>query len=725
MAPAKGDEVYHRADPRRIRSIVITTGAVVVRRIEDGAHVVAAYDPDELKVVGQPTWKRGPLSDGERATAVSNFCRTCYSFVVEGGQERCAGGLPLVRRKDLAKTPRCVGYIDARPDPEASPRPFTTAARAEASELGPLCKRCSSEPAEGEACAESRGALKEIAEDGVRRCAGFVLATADPEDSVDVPLPGIHGKRCVSCNSWGADGCSQGRPCAPDGSSKACDEWALTRNPWHPTKRSEICVGAYHKERCFTCDSWRGGGCKEGMSGVAPNGSGLACHKWTAASELQAEPPTVNDDDVPLRDVMPATTGEPGPYDGQPVPERAELDVEDARETLEGAGWFMISPKGRVTSLGNIKNDSPAWAAIVDSCSSILIKRGRVVFRHDGDEYSALPLPDEYEAAILKGVDAEKLAAELVFREWAVFEPEGDAEAICGGCGNQSERWCSRREEPPQDGSRLYPPGQPATTGGQPREITEDTLEAVKGHHCIICDHWPGRTTRDHVLRCAYGNETDGPRDSCDEWIRTEPAQARELAWLTVTDLALEEARAVLKAAGYTVVAQSELPDPGCYVCRYWDSEAPEPCTKDMTPDYDDPQPCDRFQHRWQDVAEHLSAVIAKTHVGELDEEPQPETEQPPAPAYPTPPIGLGDDTLAAQLDWLRANDLPTGKGAGRKSKTTMVVKLLRLRYYDPATVEQLTGELQWPPGPAKCPVVEDGEPCGSETPESCEHSLP
>lgn len=573
MNPRKGDKVYHRADPRRTRSIVITTGAVVVRRIEDGAHVVSAYDPDELAVVGQPTWTRD----------------------------------------------------------------------------------------------------------------------ADPEDSVDMPLPKLDGEVFTEFDP--ARHLVAGAPPVK-----------FVIDDDHPSRAILMVLS---QPLCEGCYRYPGPGGKCAVYGTRTISDGLVVE--CSASDVDSAA-------VLLSRVT-----------GESVTERAELDVEDARETLANAGWTLYRP---ATGPGADAEESErmahqlaerGWAVVWPdgsfagellnlireaTCADVLVSRGWAVFQRENGDYAALPLPDKYEAEMLRGVDPAKLSAALVDKGWTVAADE--------------------------DGSRLYPPGQPAVIGGHAREITEDTLEAIENCYCLACDHWLAlRLDGD----CGDGKTPEGPADTCVDWVRTEPVQARELApvTLTVTDLALEEASAVLKEAGYTVVAQSELPEPVCHVCEHWGSELPEPCTKDMTPDYDDPQPCDRFQHRWQDVAEHLSSVaghltsvVARAHVERAEQDALPETEQPPAPAYPTPPTGLEDDTLAAQLDWLRANDLPTGTGAGKKAKTALIVKLLRLGYYDPATVEELTGELQWPPEAARCPVVgEDGEPCGSETPEGCEHPLP
>jgi hypothetical protein len=688
----KGDEVYHRADPRKTRSIVIATGAVVVRRIEDGAHVVAAYDPDELKVVGQPTWKRGPLSDGDRSEATDQRYGAHPGFSPTERQAAFVAGV------DFGKSQSVATWWKVRPDGSVEPHD---------------------------------------------------LATADPEDSVDIPL---------------------------EPAGEVFTEFDPARHVY--TQGNKVTKGI----RAETIDEL-----------------------------LQRRR---------QEDVMPATTGEPGPYDGQPVPERAELDVEDARETLEDAGWFLVSPEGHVTSLGNFKVDSPAFKSIVEHCSGMLYNRGwRMLSPHEIEQGWALMMlgwGDEVRSKAIERAEPEILAAALVDKGWAVVAdedgsrlyppgqpspaedlPEDFAEllrdvaterltktellrrvtgaapvASCDACHfsvtddcdletSTGEGDCQHFEPTWDDvavalagyaiqvktgareqderlsideavgrltvaGYTVVPPGQPAAIGGQPREITEDVQLAIEATLCLACDQWITQTLDG---KCGAGQVPDGPGDSCHEWVRTEPAQVRELAHAAVTDLALEEARAVLKEAGYTVVAQSELPDPGCYVCEHWDGAEAEPCQKGMMPGYDDPQPCDRFQHRWQDVAERLSAVVARSHAGEPDEEPQPETDRPPVPiypTYPTPPDGLEDDTLAAQLDWLRANDLPTGKGSGKKAKTTMVVQLLRFGYYDPKTVEKLTGELQWPPEAARCPVVgEDGEPCGSTEPEKCEHPLP
>lgn len=395
---------------------------------------------------------------------------------------------------------------------------------------------------------------------------------------------------------------------------------------------------------------------------------------------------------VAPRDAMPACTGEPGFFDGQRVPERAEIDVEDARETLKEAGWFLVSPEG-------------------------------------------------FERA-----EPGSLAAVLIAKGWLLVPPD---ESL-------------------------------------PEDITERYVEILREHGIL-----PMASDIDIVLAGAMVERGwkvsggDGETQLC------APGQLTLPALLTV-----EAHTAALQAEGYSVVAQGELPKPICQRCEHWDPESPEPCTNGMAPDHDDPQPCEHFKHRWQDVAEHLADVLARkcrgveeaadmliaagwtvihpdaepaagplsdrdvdlftrplashglavTAPGDLPPEPL-TTDQhiaaleargyvvttcETAPgsslgtAWPVPPEGLEDDTLAAQLDWLRANDLPTGTGGGKKAKTTMVVRLLRHGYYDPATVEDIVGELAWPPGPAKCPVVgEDGEPCGSETPEDCEHPLP
>lgn len=420
---------------------------------------------------------------------------------------------------------------------------------------------------------------------------------------------------------------------------------------------------------------------------------------------------------------------------------RAELDVEDARETLEDAGWFLVSPEGHVTSMGNIEVDSPAWPTIVESCSSILVNRGWsvrrpvggldadaeesermahqlaergwavvwpdgtfagelldlireetcadvlvsrdwAVFQHDGDEYAALPLPDEYEAAILKGVSDGKLSAALVDKGWTVVVDE--------------------------DGSRLYPPEKPPRYVLDSIETGSLTTElASRGWAVGVTEGgpalYPPEDSDKGCHQCTHlrgGVSCDAGKDpwaeECDGW---EP---RLDAPTTITT---EQHIAALEAEGYRVV---EPRDEALQLRANCGG-----CAKLLLGE-DAPWSC----------ADGLEIRVDADVVGGPCDGHEPEQGE--AIGYPTPPACLEEDGVPEQLAWLRANGLPTGTGKGKNQKTEQVIMLLRHGYYDPETVESIVGDLAWPPGPAKCPVVvEDGEPCGSTEPETCEHPLP
>jgi hypothetical protein len=239
-----------------------------------------------------------------------------------------------------------------------------------------------------------------------------------------------------------------------------------------------------------------------------------------------------------------------------------------------------------------------------------------------------------------------------------------------------------------------------AESGSLPAHFAHGMREAIDQTLCLACDHWPA-TAGAH---CGAGRLPRGCDDSCDEWVRTEDRLAAK-GWRAdrqggVSDqppapLTVEQHIAALEAGGYTVAPKKTSGlrhRAACFHdCRYLIS-----CD-------DGPWRC---QHGYQ-------VHVSPDEVNDACLGMEPESD------YPALPAGLEDAALSEQLDWLRSNGLPTGKGSGKKAKTAMVVKLLRLGYYTPDTVEQLTGELQWPPGPAKCPE------CGSGEPEDCECPLP
>jgi hypothetical protein len=368
----KGTKVKHRADPTGRAMIVTSETVVAAAWIEGGEACSDYFEPEELEVVEGA----GLLAGGVDFAADGSGSVTVWTTT------RLDGGAGPVKTR--AESPWGQWVVAGEVVQRA----------AQHDELGPLCKRCSRAPDEGNACGASRGAQKTIGGDGVTRCAAFdLVASGAVFDEFDPRHHTIKVDTDGTGNSFPDDPKPSDADLADAIENKlclACDHW-LMRHRNH--EGEPFCCGAGH----------------------VTGGPEDCCGVWA-----RTEPPA--DGLATDEEIYPS---------GQRVPTRSEIETEDAAATLEAAGWFLISPGGHVTSPGTIRSGDPALATITEKCARLLVNRGWTVFGPEDDIPTPTPEPlDDLIAAAVKRRAGDEVSEDIAD---AMLDYQG-GEYNCASC---------------------------------------------------------------------------------------------------------------------------------------------------------------------------------------------------------------------------------------------------------------------------------------------------